>query len=182
MTVRLTLLAAAVGGDAPHEVRVGDDPPLGAAARRRAASVELPPGGRFRTAPERRCRDTAEALGLDAAVDPELRDIDLGGWRGRTLDELAAADPAGLAAWTADPAATPHGGESVAALCARVAAWLDGLPEDTGRLLAVTGPSVVRAALVHALAAPAVSFWRVDVPPLSLATLTGRAGRWNLRL
>ncbi|MFD7230323.1 histidine phosphatase family protein [Streptomyces sp. NPDC059881] len=67
-------------------------------------------------------------------------------------------------------------------LCGRVGDWIDALGQDAGRVLAVDEPAVVRAAAVHALAAPLTAFWRVDVPPLSALTLTGRSGRWNLRL
>jgi len=45
----------------------------------------------------------------------------------------------------------------------------------------VAEPSVIRAALVYALQAPASSYWNIDVRPLSTTTVTGHAGRWNLR-
>lgn len=183
MTIRLTLLAAAPG-PALRVARFDDDQSLderGLEAAR-AAAPALPPAARYVTAPSLRCRQTADALGLSAVVEPALRDVDMGTWRGRTLGDLAAADPGGLGAWTSDPAATPHGGESVAGLCERVGTWLDALPEGTGRVLAVTEPAVVRAAIVHALATPPAAFWRIDVPPLSCARFTAHAGRWNLRL
>ncbi|MEU0681325.1 MULTISPECIES: histidine phosphatase family protein [Streptomyces] len=81
-----------------------------------------------------------------------------------------------------DPAATPHGGESILDLCGRVAAWLDILQADNGRVLAVAGSAVVRAAVLYALSAPPQAFRRIDVPPLSATRLVGRAGRWNLGL
>jgi broad specificity phosphatase PhoE len=55
------------------------------------------------------------------------------------------------------------------------------LPDDAGRVLAVTEPAVTRAAIVRALALPAEAFWRLDVAPLTLTELSGRSGRWNLR-
>ena len=66
-------------------------------------------------------------------------------------------------------------------VCERVAAWLDALPSDAGRVLAVVEQAVARAAVVHALGAPRQAFWRIDVLPLSTVELTGRNGRWNLR-
>ncbi|MDH6622870.1 broad specificity phosphatase PhoE [Streptomyces sp. LBL] len=183
MTVRLTLVCAAASTE--HDVRFGADTPLDERALReaRATAGALPTAGARYTAPSQRCRQTARALGWDtSAVEPALRDMDMGGWRGRTLDEVAADDGAGLAAWMSDPEAAPHGGESVARLCHRLAAWLDDLPTDTGRVLAVVEQAVARAAVVHALGAPQRSFWRVDVPPLSACRLTGRNGRWNLRM
>ncbi|MER6980498.1 histidine phosphatase family protein, partial [Streptomyces carpinensis] len=54
--------------------------------------------------------------------------------------------------------------------------------EDGGRIVAVAEPSVIRAALVYALKAPPAIYWNIDVRPLSATTVTGRSGRWNLRL
>ncbi|WP_443067740.1 histidine phosphatase family protein [Streptomyces sp. NBC_01351] len=107
-----------------------------------------------------------------------LRGLDAGEWAGRTLDEVAAADPAGVRAWLTDPGYAPPGGESVDGLIARVGAELAGLAPGTHRF--VVEQAVVRAAVVHALDLPAAAFWRLDVRPESVTTLTGRAGRWNL--
>lgn len=183
MTIRLALLTPAPG-PAVRRARIDDTGPLDEEGRRRAraAADGLPRADRHLSAPSRRCRETAAELGVDAAVEEALRPLDLGSWGGRTLDELAADEPGGLAAWTTDPAAAPHGGESVLELCRRVAEWLDRLPDDTGHALAVADASVARAAVVHALTAPPRAFWRVDIPPLTCVRLTGRAGRWNLRL
>jgi broad specificity phosphatase PhoE len=133
-----------------------------------------------RSGPEERCLGTAWWLGLAASADPGLRDCDHGRWRGRTLAEVAAAEPEGVRAWLTDPGAAPHGGEPVAGLIARMGEWLASLP--AGRLPAVTHPAVVRAALVAALGLPAAAYWRVDVPPLGRVELTGFGDRWNLRI
>ncbi|MEU5052851.1 histidine phosphatase family protein [Streptomyces sp. NPDC021096] len=184
MTVRVMLISPAPG-PALRAARFDDDTPLDEAGTRlaRAAAGSLPGGARAFTAPSERCRQTASALGLDADPAPGLRDLEVGRWRGRSLEELAAGEPEAVGAWLADPGAAPHGGESVLALIARVGGWLDGLADGGGggRVLAVADPSVVRAAAVHALALPPAVFWRLDVAPLTLTELTGRAGRWNLR-
>ncbi|MFC4531363.1 histidine phosphatase family protein [Sphaerisporangium dianthi] len=129
------------------------------------------------------CRQTAAGLGLVPVVDHGLRDRDAGHWTGRSLAEIQERDPEGLMAWLTDPAATPHGGESVLTLIDRVAAWLRGLPgRASGKVVAVTHPDVIRAALVHVLAAPPDTFWRLDTEPLAQLSLTARDGRWRLRL
>ncbi|MEU1778300.1 histidine phosphatase family protein [Streptomyces abikoensis] len=190
MTVRAMLLAPAPG-PALREARFDDDSPLDEAGlgRARAVAAAVPRASRLLASPSRRCRETAAALGFAPALAAPA-DLDAGRWRGRTLGELSAAEPGAVATWLADPGAAPHGGESVLALVGRVGAWLDGLggegdeaneEGDDGRVLAVTEPVVIRAAVVHALALPPRAFWRLDVRPLTLTVLSGRAGRWNLR-
>ncbi|WP_371500898.1 histidine phosphatase family protein [Kitasatospora sp. NBC_00374] len=179
MTVRVMLISPAASTDL-RAARFGSDAPLSEAGLRRArsAAARTPGADRVSAAPSRRCAETAAALGLTAQSDPALADLDTGGWRGVTLDELAATDPAALGAWLADPAAAPHGGESLLDLTVRVGTWLAAL--DGGRTIAVAEPAVIRAAVLHALALPPQAFWRLDVEPLTLTRLTGGAGRWNL--
>ncbi|MFJ7071196.1 histidine phosphatase family protein [Streptomyces sp. NPDC098781] len=151
-------------------------------ARARAAAGALPSGGRVVASGSVRCGETAVALGLHGEEVADLAPLDVGRWRGLVLDEVAAAEPESMARWLSDPACAPHGGESVEDVCARVGRWLDAGRETDGRVLAVVEPEVVRAAVVHALRLPSAAFWRLDVPPLTATELSGRSGRWNLRL
>ncbi|MFJ1745872.1 histidine phosphatase family protein [Streptomyces sp. NPDC088116] len=80
--------------------------------------------------PSPRCRRTAEVLGLDARPLAALAPCAMGRWQGRTLDDVAAAEPESVAAWLSDPAASPHGGESLLALHTRVGHWLDNLSAE----------------------------------------------------
>ena len=75
----------------------------------------------------------------DPAIEPELRDWDVGHWRGRGLDDIAAEDPTGLHAWMTEPAAAPHGGEALVELLRRVERWLGAVPAG-GHTVAVTPP------------------------------------------
>ncbi|MFO1128935.1 MAG: histidine phosphatase family protein [Rhodospirillales bacterium] len=189
MVVRLTLIchaptaavrAAAFPADEPLDER-GE-----AAAAGLGAAVTFPAVECW-SAPELRARQTAAALGLTATIDARLRDGDYGRWRGSALAAVQAREPDAIRQWLADPATAPHGGESVLDLLARVGGWLDQLrrpsaQRGTARLIAVTHPAVVKAAIVTALAAPPAAFWRIDAPPLSRVHLVGHAGRWNLRL
>ncbi|MER6995406.1 histidine phosphatase family protein [Streptomyces sp. NPDC000410] len=183
MTVRLTFVCTPAV-DAALDAAFGDGPVdergLHAAG---ASGAALPPHALALRAPSARCAQTARALGLVTRPELALRDVDYGTWRGRKVREIADTDPYGLSTWLTDPDAAPHGGETVRGLCERVADWLSSLPSDTGRVLAVAEPAVVRAALVHALSLPARAFWHVDVQPLSAVTLTSRRdGGWDVQL
>ncbi|OKI96795.1 histidine phosphatase family protein [Kitasatospora sp. CB01950] len=178
MTVRVMLVAPAVGGEL-REARFGADRPLAEAELTPVRARTAPPATTVLSAPSPRCRQTAEALGLTAAVEPALADAEAGSWRGRALAEVAATDPAAVQSWLGDAEFAPPGGESVTALCARLGRWLGSL--EDGSVLAVAEPAAIRAALVHALDLPPAAFWRLDVAPLTVTRLSGRAGRWNLR-
>lgn len=182
VTVRVMLISPAMNA-ALREARFAGDAALDASGVRaaRLAAPHVPDADRRVHGPSVRCAGTAEALGLRSSGEPALREWELGRWSGARLDEVGAREPEGVAAWLGDPSAAPHGGESLLGLCARAGAWLDSLTGDS-RVLAVTEPSLVRAAVVHALALPPQAFWRLDVAPLALTELTGRTGRWNLRV
>ncbi|MET8696707.1 histidine phosphatase family protein [Streptomyces bauhiniae] len=177
MTSRLLLISPAIG-PALREARFYDgsssidEAPAATGALPKAAHVVLSPGAR--------CRDTAEALGQRGVTAAELAPLDAGQWRGRTLAEVAATDGEALTRWLTDPDYAAPDGESVRDVCARVGHWLASVPD--GRTIAVVEPDVLRATVVHALALPTGTFWRLDIPPLTATELSGRSGRWNLRL
>jgi broad specificity phosphatase PhoE len=66
-------------------------------------------------------------------------------------------------------------------LVERVRGWLGALGPRHGRLVAVTHPGVIRAAIVVALDAPPKAFWRIDVGPISRTVMHLRGGSWTLR-
>jgi len=132
VNARLTLVAHASTAATARALFSRDEglEPRGAAAAAAAAAPRRIT--RAVCSPARAAVETAGALGLAATVDPGLADWHLGEWRGRALDEIAAAHPAEVAAWLADPDAVPHGGESLTALLARVAGWLAGADLTAG--------------------------------------------------
>jgi len=177
--VRLTLVSHAMT-DAMAAGRFPADEPVNALGRNQI-DVDLGATARVRYAfcgPETRARQTAQLLGLDCTVQPALADQDCGRWRGGDLAAVSAED---MTAWLTDPAAEPHGGESVVDLIGRVARWMNSLTAEHSPTVAVTHPAVVRAAVLTALDAPPTSFWRVDVAPVSRTVLHGRGRRWTLR-
>ncbi|KJY18789.1 MULTISPECIES: histidine phosphatase family protein [Streptomyces] len=187
MHVRVSLVAAARSSSLLAE-RFDDDRPLDGAGWRavESAAQGLVPLGAAELrycSPTPRSRATGEALGYAPLAQPALRECDMGRWRGLTLAEVTAQEPAAVDQWLSDPRAAPHGGESLLAFISRIGGWLDTRPaDDGGAIVAVAEPSVVRAALVYALKAPPLTYWNVDVRPLSTMTLTGWSGQWHLCL
>ncbi|MFE6887774.1 histidine phosphatase family protein [Streptomyces sp. NPDC057694] len=203
MTRRVWFVSPALNASL-RQARFDDGAPLDAAGRTaaRAAARSLPTPDLAVVSGSRRCRETAELLGLGPAVAPDaLAAPDTGGWRGRTLAEVSETSPQDVGRWLGDPEFRAGGGESVADLCARVSRWLDTLdaPDASGTsdvsdvsdeeapvsrgglVIGVVEPELVRAAVVHALGAPLSAFWRCDVAPLTVTELSGRGGRWNVR-
>jgi broad specificity phosphatase PhoE len=179
--VRLTLVSHAMT-DAMAAGRFPADEPLNDTGLRQAEAAARPnvaADTRQFTGPERRARQTAQLLGLQANTEPRLADLDCGRWRGQALDAVGRAE---LQQWLTAPGAAPHGGESVVDLIARVGGWLESLTDNTLRTVAVTHPAVIRAAIVVALNAEPASFWRVDVKPVSSVAMHFRGNAWTLRL
>jgi broad specificity phosphatase PhoE len=179
--VRLTLVSHAMT-DAMAAGRFPADEPLSDIGRRQAeavAALDIAGDTRQLTGPERRARQTARLLGLQATTEPRLVDLDCGRWRGEALTAVGAAD---LEVWLTDPAQAPHGGESLAGLIERVDGWLASLTDNTSRTVAVTHPAVIRAAILAALDIPPKSFWRIDIAPVSRTVMHFRNDCWTLKL
>lgn len=99
----------------------------------------------------RRARRTAEilaeALGLPVAVDPDLREIDVGDWQGLTRAEIEAGWPGELADWSEGRSESPPGGETRAHLAERARGALvraAGGADPGDRLLVVAHGALVR--------------------------------------
>lgn len=131
-------------------------------------------------APSIVARQTADLLGYSPTDEPQLRDLDVGRWAGRSIDEVANAEPEAVAAWLTDPDTAVHGGESIHQFLDRIGTWMRSQLETNASTIGITHPAVIRAAVVNAVGAPAESFWRFDIAPLSLTSLRGNMGRWNL--
>jgi broad specificity phosphatase PhoE len=178
--VRVVLVCHAATAATRRAAFPADEPVEPAGPRLATLAARLPRVDRAVRGSSLRCRQTAEALGLaHARADSRLAACDFGRWVGYTLDEVLVAEPAAVRHWLADPTAAPHGGESLLDVQRRVAGWLDNLGDRS--VLAVSDPTVIRAAVVHALGAGAACTWRLDVAPLSRAELRGGPGRWTLR-
>jgi broad specificity phosphatase PhoE len=112
----------------------------------------------------------AAALGLTVGTEPDLDEIEVGAWTGRTFDDLAA-DPL-WATWNAARAtARPPGGESMAEAQGRVGRVLDRLAEDGAPAILVSHGDVIRAALLRILGLGLDAYDRIVVDPASCSEL-----------
>lgn len=182
MKVRLTWICHGAT-EANRKGRFPDDEPLEEKAVQQLGPslAQLGTVDRVWASPALRARQTAALLGLDATPEPEMRDCDYGGWRGRSLAELHESDPESLVSWMTDPAAAPHGGESLSSVMRRIDDWMGHHVHDDGHTVVVTHASVIRAAILHVLHAPASAFWTIDVEPFGLVEMTSDGRRWQLR-
>jgi alpha-ribazole phosphatase len=118
------------------------------------------------TSPLLRCRAVADAIGPNT-VDARLAELDFGDWEGRRWDAIPRA---ALDAWAADPAGfAPPGGESGAALIARVVAFRDALPPGDHAIVSHGGPLKVLTALLQGRPADLLA----PAPPLGSVTVIG---------
>jgi broad specificity phosphatase PhoE len=141
---------------------------------------KAPAGAQILSAPEQRTQQTSRRLGLSATLSEGLRDCDYGLWRGRQMEDVQAEDQPGIVAWLSDPTAAPHRGESIQILIHRVGNWIDE-QRAAKHTIAVTHPTVIRAAIVRALQIPVQTFWRIDVAPLTVTDLRFNGHVWTLR-
>lgn len=187
MSARLTLVSASSTA-ATNTAGFAADEPLDARGGSWAAQARgrITRAARVQCSPAQACRQTAAALdfeerdGLVIGGEPLLCDWDMGRWRGRTLDDVAAGEPDAIGSWLTDPDASPHGGETLTDLLARVAHWLREVPED-GHTVAITHAAVIRAAIIVTVSGAPEGFWRIDIAPLTATVLRGRSPRWTLR-
>jgi broad specificity phosphatase PhoE len=183
---RLTLISHAPT-PAQRDARFPADEPLEESALLKLSTLNWQPprAQHILAAPELRAQQTAAALNLSATPAAELRDIDYSMWQGHTFNDLYHEDPEAITQWLTDPTAAPHKGESIAHLITRVTKWLATLlteaAETHTHTIAITHPAVIRAAILHTLNSPPQSFWRIDIPALTLTDLRHNDRNWTLR-
>ena len=110
-------------------------------------------------------RIVADVLGLgQVAVEPDLRERDVGDWSGRTTDEIELIWPGAIDAWRAGRLERPPGGEHEPSFRQRVVGAVERLAaRPGGPLVVVTHGGVIRAVERH-----------LGGDPRSTANLSGR--------
>ncbi|EJC81129.1 fructose-2,6-bisphosphatase [Rhizobium leguminosarum bv. trifolii WSM2297] len=181
MNTRLTWICHGATAASRKALFPVDEPLEDKATEEAGRMAALPRADRIAASPALRARQTADALRLQARIDPVLGDCDHGRWAGKSIATIEAEEPENLMAWMTNPEAAPHGGESLVDLGMRVAGWMESQSALGGHVIAVSHAAVIRAAVTHALQAPPSSFWLVDVEPLAVIRMTSNGRRWSLR-
>jgi broad specificity phosphatase PhoE/ribonuclease HI len=160
---------------------VGSDPELTEEGRGQASGA----GERLRSqefdaiisSPLRRARQTAELVATivdgprEVIIEDGIRETDFGDWEGLTFSEVDRKWPQALAAWLADPAVAPPGGESFVDTDKRVGEAIEGLRDryPGARLLVVSHVTPIKLLVRRALDAPLSALYRMH---LDLASIT----------
>lgn len=128
----------------------------------------------------RRARETAAAIAdlrnLSITPDPRIREMNFGVWEGLTHQEMCQADHKLVLAWEADPMqVAPPGGETLAQVAGRVAAFFEAVTEardDPDRtVLVVAHRGSLRVLLCLALKLPPNAWWQFRIAPASISEL-----------
>jgi len=125
-----------------------------------------------------RARATVQAIAArhtcPITIEPRLREISFGAWEGLTYAEIAAGDPAVLAAWENNILENaPPGGETLKQLSGRVQAVLDDLylAHKDEILLLVAHGGTLQVLICLALGLPPEKYWQFHLSPGSLSEI-----------
>ena len=155
-----------------------------AVARRIADSFQITA---IYASPLARTTETAEAIarttGLSVTRETGLIDIDYGRWHGMTVEDARRDSPNEIAVWLRSPdQALIQDGETLPDVLARATRTvvLRASRHDGQTIVLVSHDSVLRVILLHALAAPLASYWRIEQAPCSISELSYVEGRLHV--
>jgi probable phosphoglycerate mutase len=159
------------------------DVPLSDLGRRQAAAV----GAALRSrsfahvyaSPLGRARHTAEIIltgrSVPLTVVDELRELSLGDWEGRTVEEVRALPGDPYAQWVRDPVEhLPPGAEPLDAVQRRVLSAMNRIAAahpDGEDVLVVAHGGVISAYLAHCLGLPLSGIWRLTLSNASVSSV-----------
>ena len=128
------------------------------------------------TSPLERARRTAEiaaaGLGVPLTLVHDLRELSLGDWEGRTVEEIRALPGDPYEQWVRDPVAClPPGAEPLPEVQARVVSAMADIAAahpNGQQVLVVCHGGVISAYLAHCLGLPLSSIWRLTLSNCSI--------------
>lgn len=157
------------------------DVPLSDLGRRQAvalsAGLRRRPVAHVYASPLERARRTAEIVvaehGVPLTLVPDLRELSLGEWEGRTVEEIRGMPGDPYTGWVRDPVAgCPPGGEPLACVQERVVRAVEVIAAahpNGDDVLVVCHGGVISAYLAYILGLPLSSIWRLSVGNGSLS-------------
>lgn len=133
-----------------------------------AAIVSSPLQRAVRTA-----KEVAAVTGVPVVTDEGFRETDFGAWEGLTFAEVRQQWPAEMAAWLADPAVPPPGGESLAEAGGRVTEALHRVLAGRERqtILIVSHVTPIKTLVAAALLAPPAALYRMHLDVAALCEI-----------
>jgi alpha-ribazole phosphatase len=138
--------------------------------------AELAYASRVFTSPAKRARDLATRLDAQSIVDDRLRELDFGDWEGRRWQDLGRE---AIDAWRRGlPDSAPPNGETLTAMAARCASWLESLQPAESPVLAVTHAGPIRVMMAILRDEPLLTYFTAAVPfaePIELRLPTREA-------
>jgi broad specificity phosphatase PhoE len=123
------------------------------------------------------------ALGLRPTATPELREINLGTWAGKTREEIALAFPGEWLRMQRNEDIPRGGGETFSAFQRRILEWLNRATKDQERrtICAVTHGGCIRAVLLHTLGLTWAERDRIpSIDNGSITIVERSAGEWKV--
>jgi broad specificity phosphatase PhoE len=139
-------------------------------------AAEVGTADRVVSSPLQRARETAAAFDATVEIDERWAELDYGEFDGVSPAQLGEAT---WARWRNDPHFAPPGGESLAALTARVQDACEDLCDDAreSKVVVVSHVSPIKAALAWALGVGPEVAWRSHLDTASITRISiGPAG------
>jgi glucosyl-3-phosphoglycerate phosphatase len=124
----------------------------------------------------------AARLDVPVVADPRLREIDVGGWSGRTRAEVQQLDPGGWTAYRAGEDVPIGGGESVSQMRRRIVAALHDIVArvGAGTAIIVGHGWALRAGVAELLAVPGGESALPRMSNCAVTILDGSRGTFDL--
>jgi ribonuclease H / adenosylcobalamin/alpha-ribazole phosphatase len=135
------------------------------------------------SSPVRRTRESAEIIAevfgnRDIELEDGFAEMEFGAWDGLTFTEVAERHKDDLEEWLGSLEVAPGGGESFTAVEQRVLAALDRvLTTHAGKTVAVVSHvTPIKTLVAHALEAPLLSVFRMELSPASVTVVSWFGG------
>lgn len=136
------------------------------------------------SSPLGRARATAEAIaqvtGLDVQLLDELREMNYGGWEGRSFLDVRRDDEETYLRWIEDAEVSCPGGESHAEVRRRIERGLGKI--ESAKPVLVTHGTAIRIAVTALLELPTMTARSFAQDNAAINTFVRRGGRWVLKV